>query len=343
MMPDLSPIAATHRGPLLKVQGLSTHFTTASGTVQAVDGVDFEIGHGEVVGLVGESGSGKTMVGFSILGLIDPPGRIVAGKVVFEENDLVGLSERELRGLRGRRISMVFQDPLTTLSPTMRIGRQMTNVIAAHQAMPMVDARQQCRDLLGKLGIPSPDERMHAYPHQLSGGMRQRVCIAMAMLNRPSLIIADEPTTALDVTTQAQILGEVRKLREETGTSFIWVTHDLAVVSELADRLLVMYAGQIVEQGSVETILNRPLHPYTKGLLDSIPTNNPDAKRLPQIPGSAPPPGVGIEGCMFRPRCGFATDTCFDKPDLKVLEGTRAVRCFHPQYDVEHPLTEAMS
>ena len=343
MMPDLSPIAATRRGPLLKVQGLSTHFTTASGTVQAVDGVDFEIGHGEVVGLVGESGSGKTMVGFSILGLIDPPGRIVAGKVVFEGNDLVGLSERELRGLRGRRISMVFQDPLTTLSPTMRIGRQMTNVIAAHQAMPMADARQQCRDLLGKLGIPSPDERMHAYPHQLSGGMRQRVCIAMAMLNRPSLIIADEPTTALDVTTQAQILGEVRKLREETGTSFIWVTHDLAVVSELADRLLVMYAGQIVEQGSVETILNRPLHPYTKGLLDSIPTNNPDAKRLPQIPGSAPPPGVGIEGCKFRPRCGFATDTCLGKPDLKVLEGTRAVRCFHPQYDVEHPLTEAMS
>lgn len=343
MMPDLSPIAATHRGPLLKVQGLSTHFTTASGTVQAVDGVDFEIGHGEVVGLVGESGSGKTMVGFSILGLIDPPGRIATGKVVFEGNDLVGLPERELRGLRGRRISMVFQDPLTTLSPTMRIGRQMTNVIAAHQAMPMADARQHCRDLLGKLGIPSPDERMHAYPHQLSGGMRQRVCIAMAMLNRPSLIIADEPTTALDVTTQAQILGEVRKLREETGTSFIWVTHDLAVVSELADRLLVMYAGQIVEQGAVETILNRPLHPYTKGLLDSIPTNNPDAKRLPQIPGSAPPPGIGIEGCKFRPRCGFATDTCLDKPDLKILEGTRTVRCFHPQYDVEHPLTEAMS
>ena len=341
-MPDPSPIAAAHRGPLLKVQGLSTHFKTASGTVQAVDGVDFEIGHGEVVGLVGESGSGKTMVGFSILGLIDPPGRIVSGKVMFEGNDLVGLPERELRGLRGRHISMVFQDPLTTLSPTMRIGRQMTNVIAAHQAMPKADARRRCRDLLGKLGIPSPDERMNAYPHQLSGGMRQRVCIAMAMLNRPSLIIADEPTTALDVTTQAQILDEVRKLREETGTSFIWVTHDLAVVSELADRLLVMYAGQVVEQGAVETVLDRPLHPYTKGLLDSIPTSNPDARRLPQIPGSAPPPGIRVEGCKFRPRCGFATGACLDRPDLKVSEETRAVRCFHPQDGVDCPLTGVM-
>ena len=342
MTSDPSPIAAAHRGPLLKVEGLSTHFTAATATVQAVDGVDFEIGHGEVVGLVGESGSGKTMVGFSILGLIDPPGRIVDGKVMFEGNDLVGLPERELRDLRGRRISMVFQDPLTTLSPTMRIGRQMINVIAAHQAMPKADARRRCCDLLGKLGIPSPDERMNAYPHQLSGGMRQRVCIAMAMLNRPSLIIADEPTTALDVTTQAQILDEVRKLREETGTSFIWVTHDLAVVSELADRLLVMYAGQIVEQGAVDTVLNRPLHPYTKGLLDSIPTNNPDAKRLPQIPGSAPPPGVGIEGCKFRPRCGFATERCLGKPNLEVSDRGRGARCFHPQYGVDRELTEVM-
>ena len=340
---DRSLDSAAHHAPLLKVEGLSTHFATATGSVKAVDGVDFEIGHGEVVGLVGESGSGKTMVGFSILGLIDPPGRIVDGKVLFEGNDLVGLPERELRGLRGNRISMVFQDPLTTLSPTMRIGRQMVNVIAAHRAMPLADARRHCRDLLGKLGIPSPEERMSAYPHQLSGGMRQRVCIAMAMLNRPSLIIADEPTTALDVTTQAQILDEVRKLREETGTSFIWVTHDLAVVSELADRLLVMYAGQIVEQGPVETVLNRPLHPYTKGLLDSIPTSNPDEARLPQIPGSAPQPGIEIEGCKFRPRCGVATDTCLGKPNLVCSAQDRAVRCFHPQHRVDRELTEAIS
>ena len=343
MTVEASSMAAARHAPLLKVEGLSTHFITAGGTVQAVDGVDFEVGQGEVVGLVGESGSGKTMVGFSILGLIDPPGRIVAGKVMFEGNDLVGLSERTLRGLRGNRISMVFQDPLTTLSPTMRIGRQMTNVIAAHRAMPKADARRRCGDLLGKLGIPSPDERMNAYPHQLSGGMRQRVCIAMAMLNRPALIIADEPTTALDVTTQAQILDEVRKLREETGTSFIWVTHDLAVVSELADRLLVMYAGQIVEQGPVDTVLSRPRHPYTKGLLDSIPTSNPGAARLPQIPGSAPRPGIAIEGCKFRPRCGFATDTCLGKPDLVGSDRARAVRCFYPRNDVRHEPAEAMS
>ena len=328
---DMRPVMDIPKEPaVLRVENLQTHFATELGTVRAVDGVDLEIGRGEVVGLVGESGSGKTMAGLSILGLIDPPGRIVGGSVVFDGQDLVGLSERELRSIRGSRISMIFQDPLTTLSPTMRIGRQMMNVIFAHRSMPKAEARRKCRDALDKLGIPSPDERLRSYPHQLSGGMRQRVCIAMAMLNEPSLIIADEPTTALDVTTQAQILEEVRALRRDTGTSFIWVTHDLAVVSELADRIVVMYAGQIVEQGPTDVILEAPSHPYTKGLLDSIPSSNRDARRLPQIPGSAPLAGAEVVGCKFRSRCRLVSKACMERPELMGCGQDRSVRCFHP-------------
>lgn len=326
----MSKLRKPVRDPVLQVCNLKTHFTTEAGTIRAVDGVDLEVGRGEVVGLVGESGSGKTMTGLSILGLVDPPGRVVDGSVVFEGEDLIGMSERELRCIRGLRISMIFQDPLTTLSPTMRIGWQMMNVIAAHLSVPKAQAWKRCRDALDRLGIPSPQERLNSYPHQLSGGMRQRVCIAMAMLNEPSLIIADEPTTALDVTTQAQILEEVHGLRRETGTSFIWVTHDLAVVSELADRIIVMYGGQIVEQGPTNTILASPSHPYTRGLLDSIPSHNPEAGRLPQIPGSAPMPGRAVDGCKFRERCSFADEACLMPPNLSEISGGRAIRCFHP-------------
>jgi peptide/nickel transport system ATP-binding protein len=326
-------------GPLLEIAGLATHFGSGEGAVRAVDGVDLVVGRGEIVGLVGESGSGKTMLGLSILGLIDPPGRIVAGRVLFDGRDLATCGAASLRQIRGNRISMIFQDPLTTLSPTHRIGMFMADVLCAHRPMKSAEARARCRDALGRLGIPSPEERLDAYPHQLSGGMRQRVCIAAAMLNEPDLVIADEPTTALDVTTQAQILEEVRGLRERTGTSFIWITHDLAVVSELADRVAVMYAGQIVETGEVDAVLAAPLHPYTRGLLDSVPSRNRGARRLPQIPGIAPRPGVAIQGCRFRPRCGRADAACAAMPELRPLEPGRAARCVHPL--LEAALAEA--
>ena len=316
--------------PVLRVTDLATHFATANGIVRAVDGVSLEVGAGEILGLVGESGSGKTMVGLSILGLVDPPGRIVGGRVELAGRNLLDCREPELRKLRGDRISMVFQDPQTTLSPTLRIGRQMMNVLHAHRRLAAAEARVACRDALARLGIPSPEERLDAFPHQLSGGMRQRVCIAMAMLNKPALIVADEPTTALDVTTQAQILEEVRTLAADSGTSFIWVTHDLAVVSGLADRIAVMYAGQIVEEGPAERVTMAAAHPYTRGLLNYVPSNNRSAARLPQIPGAAPRPGSVSEGCKFRPRCSRATDRCVAAPALVPLAGTQGARCFHP-------------
>jgi peptide/nickel transport system ATP-binding protein len=319
---------------VLRIEGLATHFFTKQGVVRAIDGVDLQVARGEIVGLVGESGSGKTMVALSALGLVDAPGKIVAGKVVFEGQDLVSLTQAQLRHLRGSRICMVFQDPLTTLSPTMRVGRQMANVIHAHRSLSRAHVRSVCRDALARLGIPSPEERLEAYPHQLSGGMRQRVCIAMAMLNEPALIIADEPTTALDVTTQAQILQEVRNLRDQTGTAFIWITHDLAVVSELADRIFVMYAGQIVETGRADRVLESPSHPYSKGLLGSLPSNNRQARRLPQIPGSAPRQGEVGEGCKFRPRCRRSSQRCAVTPELRTHGGDGSmVRCFHPVED----------
>jgi len=320
-----------HHKPVLSVQGLKTHFLIKDAVVRAVDGVDFDVGAGEIVGLVGESGSGKTMAALSVLGLIDPPGKVVSGKVLFEGQEITSRRESELRRLRGDRISMIFQDPLTTLSPTMRIGSQMMNVIHAHRRTSRSQAREICRDALGQLGIPSPEERLDAYPHQMSGGMRQRVCIAMAMLNKPALIIADEPTTALDVTTQAQILDEVRKLREVTKTAFIWITHDLAVVSELADRILVMYAGQIVESGLAGQVLKMPSHPYTRGLLDSLPSANTDLRFLPQIAGSAPSLSELSHECRFRPRCRWSTDRCAEMPDLLATPRLgQSVRCFHP-------------
>ena len=315
------------------MRSLSTHFDLGHAVVRAVDDIDFDVGKGEILGLVGESGSGKTMAGLSIMGLIEPPGRIVGGSVLFDGLDLTRLSGSDMRRVRGSKISMVFQDPLTTLSPTMRIGKQMRNVIAAHSFVTKRDARVRCRDALGKLGIPSPDERLDAYPHELSGGMRQRVCIAMAMLNEPDLIIADEPTTALDVTTQAQILAEIKALRARTGTAFIWVTHDLAVVSELADRLIVMYSGQIVEEGETARVLDAPRHPYTQGLLRSIPAYNRDARRLPQISGFAPTPGDELPGCRFSPRCALAQPRCHEPPALVSAPTGRAVRCFFPLED----------
>jgi peptide/nickel transport system ATP-binding protein len=245
---------------------------TRAGVVRAVDGVSFEVRAGEVVGLVGESGCGKTVTGFSILGLVDPPGRIVGGRIVFEGTDLLNLREEELRRIRGAQIAMVFQDPMMTLNPVLRIDTQMVEAVKAHQSVDTPRALEMARETLARVGIPSPESRLRSYPHQFSGGMRQRVAIAIALLNRPKLIIADEPTTALDVTIQAQILYEAQKLCRESGTALIWITHDLSVVAGLADRICVMYAGRIVEQGTVDEVLDKPLHPYTHGLIGSVPS-----------------------------------------------------------------------
>ncbi len=313
----------------LVVEDLRTHFFTRAGVVRAVDGVSFEVRPGEVLGLVGESGCGKTVTGFSILGLVDPPGRIVGGQVVFGGRDLVQLKEDELRRVRGAGISMVFQDPMMTLNPVLRVDTQMVEAVRAHRDVGRKEALKIAREALERVGIPSPESRLRSYPHQFSGGMRQRVAIAIALLNRPKLIIADEPTTALDVTIQAQILYEAQKLCRESGTALIWITHDLSVVAGLADRICVMYAGRIVEQGTVDEVLDAPLHPYTHGLIGSVPSRNRRGSPLTQIPGMTPVLLNMPPGCAFRARCYRAGQDCLQAPELQ-QRGGRLVRCFYP-------------
>ncbi len=320
----------TARDPILAVRGLKTHFFTAAGILKAVDGIDLAVARGEILGLVGESGSGKTVTGFSILGLVDPPGRIVEGSVRFDGRELVGLGNEDLRQLRGRRIAMVFQDPTTTLNPVLRVGDQMVLAVHAHERVSRGAALARARELLTVVGIPSPDARLKAYPHQLSGGMRQRVAIAIALLHRPEIIIADEPTTALDVSIQGQILFEIRRLARETGVALIWITHDLAVVSNLADRIAVMYAGRIVEDGAAHDVLSNPRHPYTRGLLDSVPGDAPAGDVLPQIPGTTPSLLALPPGCSFRERCAHADALCITMPELGAVSATSRVRCHHP-------------
>jgi peptide/nickel transport system ATP-binding protein len=319
----------TTSGPVLEVQGLQTHFFTHGGVVKAVDGVDLQVHAGEILGLVGESGSGKSITGFSVIGLIDPPGRIVGGHIRYLGEELVGASEKRLRALRGKEIAMIFQDPMMTLNPVLRVDTQMVEAIHAHEKVSARAALARARDALAMVGIPSPEERLTNYPHQLSGGMRQRVAIAIALLNRPKLIVADEPTTALDVTIQAQILHEVQKLCRETGTAMIWITHDLAVVSGLADRIAVMYAGRIVESGTTDAVINRPSHPYTRGLIDSIPTRATHGTLLRQIPGMTPSLLHLPQGCAFRPRCGRASASCLQVPLPGPASAGKTVRCFH--------------
>jgi peptide/nickel transport system ATP-binding protein len=316
--------------PVLSVSNLKTHFFTRAGVVKSVDGVSFDVARGEVLGLVGESGSGKTVTGFSIMGLVDPPGRIVEGSIKLNGQELVGLDEEAMRKRRGKEIAMIFQDPMMTLNPVLRIDTQMMEAVTAHDAVSKEEARQRARDALGKVGIPSPDERLQSYPHQFSGGMRQRVAIAIALLHRPSLIVCDEPTTALDVTIQSQILAEMQKLCRETGTALIWVTHDLTVVAGLADRIAVMYAGRVVESGPVDAVLDLPIHPYTHGLLGSVPSRGKRGEPLRQIPGSTPSLARLPDGCAFRPRCGFATPACGEAPAETAFAGGRTARCWHP-------------
>ena len=315
---------------LLEVRGLRTAFHTEAGAWLAVDGVDLTVRRGEIVGLVGESGSGKSVTGFSLLGLIDPPGEVVDGEVKFKGNDLRKLSEEQMRQLRGNRIAMIFQDPLMTLNPVLRIGEQMMEAILTHEDVPRAEALERCREALAMVGIPSPEKRLKSYPHEFSGGMRQRVAIAIAMLNKPDLIICDEPTTALDVTIQGQILYRMQEICREHNTALIWITHDLGVVAELADRVAVMYAGRIVESGPVEQVLDAPRHPYTRGLLDSMPGATTPGARLHQINGMAPSLPGRPSGCAFRPRCTHAVTRCTEQAPTVTTEGSRSYRCYVP-------------
>lgn len=315
--------------PLLAVSDLATHFATRAGVVKAVDGVSFQLAAGEVLGLVGESGSGKTVTGFSLLGLIEPPGKIVRGSVRFEGKELIGMRQAELRTIRGRRMAMVFQDPTMTLNPVLTILQQMSLAVQAHEAMPRDKLRERCVEVLNLVSIPGAASRLDSYPHEFSGGMRQRVAIAIALLHNPSLIVADEPTTALDVSVQAQILTEMRDLVRRIGTSLIWISHDLATVSSLADRIAVMYAGRIVEEGPTMDVLRTPRHPYTQGLLDSLPSRTAPGQLLPHIAGMMPSLLDLPPGCPYAPRCPRASGQCATDPLLSRI-GTSAFRCHHP-------------
>jgi peptide/nickel transport system ATP-binding protein len=313
---------------VLEVRDLAVTFGTREGELTAVDSVTLTVERGQVLGLVGESGSGKSVTGLAIMGLIDPPGRIAGGSIRFDGRELVGLAEPELRALRGRHVAMIFQDPMTTLNPVLRIDTQMIEAVRAHERVSEAAARARAVEALSRVGIPSPQERLTAYPHQFSGGMRQRVAIAIALLHGPALLVADEPTTALDVTIQAQILAEVQQLCAETGTALVWITHDLAVVAGLADRVAVMYAGRIAEIGPSADVLASPQHPYTQGLLAAIPRPATPRGQLAAIPGSVPqlidPPAQ----CHFASRCSFAGAACHDvTPDLLTIGDKREVSC----------------
>ncbi|MBI2771308.1 MAG: ABC transporter ATP-binding protein [Burkholderiales bacterium] len=315
--------------PILKVEGLTTEFETRGGRIKAVNGVSLSVHKGEILGLVGESGSGKSQTGYSILNLVDKPGCITGGRILLNGANLLALPESEWRHVRGKRIAMVFQDPMLTLNPVLRIDTQMIEAVQAHAAVSRSRAREVARACLVKVGIAAPDERLASYPHQFSGGMRQRVAIAIAMIHQPEVLIADEPTTALDVTIQEQILYEMQALARECGTAMIWITHDLSVVAGLADRVAVMYAGRIVEHGPTRQLLEQPAHPYTAGLLQSVPSRNARGKPLFQIPGSAPGLADLAPGCSFRNRCGHAREECVRYPAVRAY-GAREVSCFHP-------------
>ncbi len=314
---------------ILEVDGLQTWFHTRKGVIKAVDSVSFSLRPGEILGLVGESGSGKSITGLSILGLIDPPGRIVSGEVRYKGRNLVGLPEPEIRAIRGRNIAMIFQDPMMTLNPVLRIDTQMRWALAAHEQVDKNAARARSLEVLRLVGIAAPEERLGSYPHELSGGMRQRIAIAIAMLNKPDILIADEATTALDVTIQAQILSEMQNLCAATGTALIWITHDLSVVAGLADRVCVMYAGRIVEQGLVDDVLDRPMHHYTEGLIGSVPSMNARGKPLKQIAEITRSLFDLPSGCAFRNRCPKVIAGCSEP--IPVLERNgHQFRCINP-------------
>ena len=311
--------------PLLSVRDLSVAFATRRGLLAALDGVSFDIAPGEVLGLVGESGAGKSLTGLAIVGLIDPPGRIVKGEIRLEGARIDDLPPARLKAIRGARIGIVFQDPLTSLNPLMRIGDQIVETILAHAPLNAREARERAVRWLVEVGIPAPDQRIDAYPHEFSGGMRQRVVLALALCAGPSLLIADEPTTALDVSVQAQIIALMKKLARVHGAAVMLITHDMGVIAETADRVAVMYAGRIAEVGAVREVVRAPLHPYAQGLMAAIPTLEKRVERLAQIPGAMPTLADIPAGCAFAPRCPKAFARCFaERPDLVSVGGRRA-------------------
>ena len=314
---------------LLEVRGLQTRFRIENGEFAAVDGVSFSIGPGRTLGLVGESGCGKSVTALSIMGLVpQPPGRIAAGEILFEGVDLLKLAPREMNELRGDRLAMIFQEPMSSLNPAFTIGDQVAEALLRHRKLSRREARATAIEALRQVRIPSPEQRYDDYPHRLSGGMRQRAMIAMALACKPKLLICDEPTTALDVTIQAQILELMRTLREETGTAIILITHDLGVVAELADEVAVMYAGRIVEHAPVDRLFAEPQHPYTVGLLGSIPKLHLEQARLPAIQGQVPDPRAWPQGCRFRPRCPFAVEACVQAPALTDVRAGHRAACW---------------
>ncbi len=316
---------------LLEVRDLKTRFYTFAGVVNAVDGVSFTVGRGEILGLVGESGGGKSVIGFSILGLIDPPGKVDDGEILFDGTDLRRKSEKELQKIRGKDIAMVFQDPMTSLNPLQTVGEQIDEMLRLHSDLDARARRARCIEMLTDVGISEADKRLNNYPHQFSGGMRQRVVIAIAMIAGPLLIIADEPTTALDVTIQSQILKLMRRQVRERDASMILITHDLAVVSQMADEIVVLYCGKIVEKGPKQDLISKPAHPYTQGLLGSIPKLHGRQERLTQIPGTVPDVRNLPKGCNFRERCPFAQARCAEEePEQISLGADRSVACHFP-------------
>lgn len=317
-------------GKLLEVSNLKTHFFTDDGVVKAVDGVSFSIKKGETFGLVGESGCGKSVTALSIIRLIpDPPGKIVDGTVHLEKENLLEKSEKEMQKVRGNKISMIFQEPMTSLDPVFTIGNELMEVIRLHQGLNKKETRKKAIDMLKIVGIPEPEKRMKEYPHQLSGGMRQRAMIAMALSCNPQLLIADEPTTALDVTIQAQILRLMDQLKEDFSAAVLLITHDLGVIAETCENVAVMYAGEIIEHGSVEAIFENPLHPYTVGLNKAIPRLDVDTEKLQIIEGTVPNLIEIPSGCKFHPRCPYAMDICKkEEPPLKKREKNHFSRCY---------------
>ncbi|WP_028401353.1 ABC transporter ATP-binding protein [Ectobacillus panaciterrae] len=323
-------MADYHKEIVLEVKGLKTHFFTKKGVSKAVDGIDFVLYKGETLGIVGESGCGKSMTSLSILRLIpSPPGKIVEGSILFKEKDLVSVSNEEMRKIRGNEISMIFQEPMTSLNPVIPVGEQIAEAIRLHQKAGKKEAWNKAVDMLKLVGIPSAEKRAKQEPFQLSGGMRQRVMIAMALACTPEVLIADEPTTALDVTIQAQILALIKDLQKQLGMGVVMITHDLGVVAETCDQVAVMYAGHIVEYGPTEKIFQLPKHPYTQGLLDSLPKINEDQEELRTIPGNVPSPFEMLKGCRFASRCSHAKPICSEKhPELLVSEEGHSVRCW---------------
>ena len=321
---------------LLEVQDLETEFKVKRGTVKAVNGVSFEVDKGEILAVVGESGSGKSVTSLSVMGLIRDPGRVAGGEILFNGENLLKKSTKEMQAVRGDKISMIFQEPMTSLNPVYRVKDQIMETILTHTTMNKKEALKRAIEMLDLVGIPAPEQRVNDYPHQMSGGMRQRVMVAMALACDPELLIADEPTTALDVTIQAQILDLINRLREKLGMAVLLITHDLGVVAETADKVVVMYCGRVVEQATVEQLFTKPLHPYTQGLLDSIPKMDEDRERLYMIKGIVPDPIHLPKGCSFADRCDKCMEKCREHmPKLSVTEDGRKVRCFLVSDEVE--------